>query len=169
MPGLSFDPPDNIPISEFMLNEKYGRHPFAQSRQPFTCGIAGVGYSALEVRDRVEHLAKALTKELAWDPSSGSEWDKVVAVFSLNTVRIGLGLVFEERQMHTADTGLNPDRHTYCIMGSTFRLRDHVSRQCKLHRSRVRASIKVVRIQGFVHLHSASTGCLGSCSQMPNT
>lgn len=96
IPGLSFDPPDNIPISEFMLNEKYGRHPFAQSRQPFTCGIAGVGYSALEVRDRVEHLAKSLTKEFGWDPSSGSEWDKVVAVFSLNTVRIGLGRVLEE-------------------------------------------------------------------------
>lgn len=95
-PGLPFDPPDNIPISEFMLNEKYGRHPFVQSRQPFTCGISGVGYSALEVRNRVEHLAKALTKELAWDPNSGSEWDKVVAVFSLNTVRIGLGRVLEE-------------------------------------------------------------------------
>lgn len=79
-----------------MLNEKYGRHPFAQSRQPFTCGISGVGYSALQVRDRVEHLAKALTKEFAWDLSSGSEWDKVVAVFSLNTVRIGMGLVLEE-------------------------------------------------------------------------
>lgn len=96
VPGLSFDPPDNIPISEFMLNEKYGRHPFAQSRQPFTCGITGVGYSALQVRDRVEHLAKALTKDLAWDPSSGSEWDKVVAVFSLNTVRIGFVLALEE-------------------------------------------------------------------------
>lgn len=96
IPGLSLDPPDNIPISEFMLNEKYGRHPFAQSRQPFTCGIAGGGYSALEVRDRVENLAKALTKELAWDPSSGSEWDKVIAIFSLNTVRIGLGRVLEE-------------------------------------------------------------------------
>ncbi|MCJ1342902.1 hypothetical protein MMC31_001091 [Peltigera leucophlebia] len=86
VPGLSFDPPDNIPISEFMLNEKYGRHPFAQSRQPFTCGIAGVGYSALQVRDRVEHLARALTKEFGWDPNSGSEWDKVVGVFSLNTI-----------------------------------------------------------------------------------
>lgn len=95
VPGLSVDPPDNIPISEFILNEKYGRHPFAQSRQPFTCGIAGVGYSAFQVRDRVEHLAKALTNELAWDPSSGSEWDKVVAIFSLNTVRIGLCLVLE--------------------------------------------------------------------------
>lgn len=95
VPGLSFDPPDNIPISEFMLNEKYGRHPLAQSREPFTCGIAGVGYSALQVRDRVEHLAKALLKEFAWDPNSGSEWDKVVAVFSLNTVRIGLGLLLE--------------------------------------------------------------------------
>lgn len=96
VPGLSFDPPDNIPISEFMLNEKYGRHPLAQSRQPFTCGITGVGYSALQVRDRVEHLARALTKEFGWDPNLGSEWDKVVGIFSLNTVRISSGLVLEE-------------------------------------------------------------------------
>lgn len=96
MPSLSYDPPDNIPISEFMLNEKYGRLPFAQSRQPFTCGIAGFGYSALQVRDRVEHLARALTKEFEWDSNSGSEWDKVVGVFSFNTVRISLGLTLEE-------------------------------------------------------------------------
>ena len=79
-----------------MLNEQYGRHPFAQSRQPFTCGLNGVGYSALHVRDRVEHLARALNKEFGWDPNSGSEWDKVVCVFSLNTVRISLGPVLKE-------------------------------------------------------------------------
>ncbi len=87
VPPLPFDPPDNIPISEFMLNEKYGRHPFTTSRAPFTCGVTGAEYSALEVRDRVEHLARALSKEFGWDPNSGNEWDKVVGVFSINTVR----------------------------------------------------------------------------------
>ena len=87
VPKLPFDPPDSIPISEFMLNEDYGRHPLHHARPPFTCGLSGAEYSALEVRDRVEKLTRALSKELGWHPNKGTEWDKVIGVFSLNTVR----------------------------------------------------------------------------------
>lgn len=80
------DPPDSIPISDFMLDEKWGRHPFGNSRPPFTCGLSGVEYSSTEVRDRVNALARALSKELGWKPNEGVEWDKVIAIFSLNTV-----------------------------------------------------------------------------------
>ena len=83
---LPFDPPDSIPISEFMFNEKYGRQPLKGSRPPFTCGLSGTEYTALEVRDRVESLARALSKELDWQPNVGTEWDKVVGVFTVNTV-----------------------------------------------------------------------------------
>ena len=86
VPQLPFDPPDSIPISEFMLNEKYGRHPLGRSKPPFTCGLTGAEYSATEVRDRVDKLARALSQELAWAPNAGTEWDKVAGVFSVNTV-----------------------------------------------------------------------------------
>ncbi|KAI9795347.1 MAG: hypothetical protein M1835_005960 [Candelina submexicana] len=86
VPKLPFDPPDSIPISEFMLNELYGRHPLGYSKPPFTCGLSGASYSALEVRDRVDCLARALAKEFDWHPNKGTEWDKVVGVFSLNTI-----------------------------------------------------------------------------------
>ena len=86
VPKLPFDPPDSIPISEFMLNEKYGRHPLGRSKPPFTCGLTGAEYSATEVRERVDKLARALSKELAWAPNGGTEWDKVAGVFSVNTV-----------------------------------------------------------------------------------
>lgn len=86
---LPFDPPDSISISEFMLNEKYGRRPFSNARAPFICGLTGTEYSALEVRDRVDRLARALSKELGWYPNRGTEWDKIVGVFSVNTVCIG--------------------------------------------------------------------------------
>lgn len=69
-----------------MLNEEYGRHPLHDARAPFTCGLSGTEYSALQVRDRVEDLAKGLSKELGWMPNKGTEWDKVIGVFSLNTV-----------------------------------------------------------------------------------
>jgi len=88
VPKLPFDPPDSIPISDFILEEHYGRHPLGYARNPFTCGLTGKTYSALEVKERVDFLARALAKELGWHPNQGSEWDKVCGVFSLNTVRL---------------------------------------------------------------------------------
>ncbi|QKX61035.1 uncharacterized protein TRUGW13939_08181 [Talaromyces rugulosus] len=78
--------PDNIPISEFMLDESYGRSPLSSSLHPFTCGFSGKTYSWFEVRDRVEFLARALAKEFGWNPNQGTEWDKVVGCFLLNTI-----------------------------------------------------------------------------------
>ncbi|KAJ5029631.1 hypothetical protein J3E73DRAFT_206845 [Bipolaris maydis] len=86
VPKLPFDPPDSIPISDFMLDENYGRHPLGYSHNPFTCGLTGKTYESLEVRERVDYLARGLAKELGFDPNKGSEWDKVIAVFSLNTI-----------------------------------------------------------------------------------
>ncbi len=57
------------------------------SKAPFTCGLTGVEYSMVEVRDRVDKLARSLSKELSFGPNAGTEWDKVVGVFSVNTVR----------------------------------------------------------------------------------
>ncbi|KAJ5223484.1 4-coumarate--CoA ligase-like 7 [Penicillium chermesinum] len=78
--------PDNIPISEFMLNEEYGRLPHSQSRDPYTCGLTGKTYSSRQVADRVDHIARGLAKEFNWSPNKGTEWDKTIAVFTLNTI-----------------------------------------------------------------------------------
>jgi hypothetical protein len=86
VPQLPFDPPDSISIAEFMLEEHYGRHPLGYSRPMFTCGLTGKEYSTLAVRERVDYLARGLAKELGWQPNQGTEWDKVIGVFSVNTV-----------------------------------------------------------------------------------
>ncbi|KAJ4299656.1 hypothetical protein N0V90_004902 [Kalmusia sp. IMI 367209] len=86
VPKLPFDPPDSITIAEFMLEEHYGRHPLGYSRPMFTCGVTGKEHSALEVKERVDYLARGLAKELGWQPNRGSEWDKVIGVFSVNTL-----------------------------------------------------------------------------------
>lgn len=80
------DPPDSVPISQFMLDDKYGRCPLKESQNPFTCGLSGKTYTALEMADRVEYLARALSKEFGWEPNKGTEWDKVAGIFALNTV-----------------------------------------------------------------------------------
>jgi acyl-CoA synthetase (AMP-forming)/AMP-acid ligase II len=82
--------PDDVPICDFMFDEKYGRVPLAEARDPFTCGLSGRTYSTLEVRDRVDYLSRALAKEFGWHPKKGTEWDKVIGVFCLNTVSFSL-------------------------------------------------------------------------------
>jgi hypothetical protein len=87
VPKLESGPFDSIPICDFMLDDQYGRFPLNKSRPLFTCGISGKTYTPLEVRQRVEHLARGLADELGWRPNEGNEWEKVIGVFSANTVR----------------------------------------------------------------------------------
>lgn len=69
-----------------MNNEQYGRYPLAKARNPYTCGLSGRSYTASEVKQRTDYLARAISKKLEFAPNEGTEWDKVVALFSLNTV-----------------------------------------------------------------------------------
>ena len=69
-----------------MLDERYGRVPASKSRNPYTCGLTGKTYSTKQVKERVEALARGLGKELGFDVNEGTEYDKVVGVFSVNTV-----------------------------------------------------------------------------------
>ncbi|KAG9240131.1 amp dependent CoA ligase-like protein [Calycina marina] len=86
VPKLAYYPPDTVPLSEFMLSDEYRFTSAAKSRNPFTCGISGKSYSYAEVSERVECIARALSKELGWAPNKGTEWDKVVGLFALNTI-----------------------------------------------------------------------------------
>lgn len=77
---------ESISLERFMLDENYGRAPFGVSNPPFTCGLSGKSYDWFQVKQRVDYLARALTKELGMKPNVGTEWDKVVGAFSLNTI-----------------------------------------------------------------------------------
>ena len=78
--------PDSIPVSQFVFDEKYGRASLRNSKPPFVCGLSGAQYSTLEVKERVDFLARALAADLNWSPNEGSEWDKVITIFAHNTV-----------------------------------------------------------------------------------
>ena len=80
------DPPDSITVGEFMRNEIYGRRPLARSRNPFTCGITGKTRSAAESHERSDLIAQALARVMGWEPNADLPWNKVICVFSLNTV-----------------------------------------------------------------------------------
>ncbi|KAK5135564.1 hypothetical protein LTR08_005044 [Meristemomyces frigidus] len=78
--------PDSISLETFMFDENYGRYPLGYSEPPFTDGLTGRAYNAFQVKERVDYLARALSQELGFNPDEGTEWDKVVACFSLNTI-----------------------------------------------------------------------------------
>ncbi|KAI1343576.1 acetyl-CoA synthetase-like protein [Xylariaceae sp. FL0016] len=86
VPQLPFEPPDSIPIYEFWGNEKYGRLPFDKSRNPFTCGLTGKTYTNAEMLERMELLARSLAKRLGWRPNEDTAWDKIVGLYSLNSI-----------------------------------------------------------------------------------
>ena len=119
VPQLPFDPPDSIPICDFMLTENYGRHPLGYSRPPFTCGLSGAEYSALDVCDRVESLARGLAKELGWHPNEGTEWDKVIGVFTLNTVRSVEYIYVTVQKLLTEQSSAGVGRHVDARVGDS--------------------------------------------------
>ncbi|KAI0449466.1 hypothetical protein F5B21DRAFT_494210 [Xylaria acuta] len=86
VPQLPFDPPDSIPLHEFIGNERYGRQPFSRSQNPFTCGLTGKTYTHAEMGERQELLARSLSKRLGWRPNEDTPWDKVIGLYSINTI-----------------------------------------------------------------------------------
>ncbi|KAM5346992.1 hypothetical protein ACJ41O_009997 [Fusarium nematophilum] len=85
-PSPSADPPDSVTIPDFVFTENYGRKPFARSRNPYTCGFTGKTYTTAQVVEREDLLARAIAKRLGYDVAEGTEWDRVVGLYSLNTI-----------------------------------------------------------------------------------
>lgn len=138
-PPRTFPPlssvPDSIPISDFMLDERYGRSALSTYLNPFICGISGGTYSWLEVSDRVDYLARGIAKELGWQPNQGTEWDKVIGCFLLNTVNICLELLYlpslsESRTL--THCCMKSDRYPPFVLGDTSTFWHRMSRQCRI-------------------------------------
>ncbi|KAJ0121878.1 AMP-binding enzyme [Diaporthe amygdali] len=81
MPSIA----DNIPLSDFMFDERYGRRSYDESLDAYTCGLSGRKLSAHEQKECVELLSRALAKELHWRVIEASAFDKTIGVFAFNT------------------------------------------------------------------------------------
>jgi len=88
VPPIRRDIPDSVPAGQFAIegNDDVARQAVENGKALFIDGISGNSYSRDALRQRVEWLASALAKELGWSPNEGSPWDKVVAIYSFNTV-----------------------------------------------------------------------------------
>lgn len=79
--------PDTVPVCEFVLDERYGRRPFSESRDSYVCGLTGRSIGPEQQRRQVDRLARSLSRELGWKVNQGTEYDKVACIFAYNTVR----------------------------------------------------------------------------------
>ncbi|KAJ4253392.1 hypothetical protein NW762_010548 [Fusarium torreyae] len=78
--------PDSISVADFVNTELYGRKAFSTSKSPYTCGVTGQSRTATQVAERVDHLARGLAKNVGLDPYEGTEWDRVIAIYALNSI-----------------------------------------------------------------------------------
>lgn len=80
--------PSDVSIPDFVFDEKYGRAPISESKASYICGLTGKKVTAQQQKEDHGYLARALAKELGWKVNSGTEFDKVVGVFALNTIDV---------------------------------------------------------------------------------
>ncbi|KAF5576820.1 phenylacetyl ligase [Fusarium pseudoanthophilum] len=76
-------PPNNCSIEQFLLEERYGRHPIQASLNPFTCGITSKTRTTLEVKQLVSLLAQGLAEKLGWHTAPSDQLERVAkAIFT---------------------------------------------------------------------------------------
>lgn len=53
----------------------------------FICGLTGKFIKANEAKERVESIARALSKRTGWLPQQEeTEWEKIACIYSINAV-----------------------------------------------------------------------------------
>ncbi|GAP87205.1 putative AMP-binding enzyme [Rosellinia necatrix] len=145
VPQLPFDPPDSIPLHEFIGNERYGRLPFSRSQNPFTCGLTGKTYTHAEMRERQELLARSLSKRMGWRPNEDTAWDKVVGLFSLNTI----DYLMSSYAVHRLSGIVTPANAVYSAAELEHQLRSSGSKALFTCPSLLETGLKAARASGI--------------------
>ena len=81
------DVPDDIPLFDFLVDDRFRPRKCQDSPPPFVDGVSGQGFGIAETRRRVEWLAAGLARQLGISDFSGEAWQRVVGVFAVNNVR----------------------------------------------------------------------------------
>lgn len=85
------DPPEDISLPDFIYDAQY-RVQKSDKTNTFTCGLTGRSVKSSEAKDRVEAIAKALSKRTGWVPQQEeTEWEKIACIYSINAVSLEPG------------------------------------------------------------------------------
>ncbi|KAL4915860.1 hypothetical protein BDW62DRAFT_203312 [Aspergillus aurantiobrunneus] len=86
VPQIPCEIPDTTTVGQFALDGNASLPPQCGGKPPFVDGITGKSYSSKTLSERVEWLSRSLARELGWSPNEGAPEDKVVAIYSWNTL-----------------------------------------------------------------------------------
>ena len=87
VPKIPFHLPDSTTVGEFVLSGNRNLPAEVDVKPPLVCALSGRAYySAQEIYYKVECVARSLCEDLVWSANALSPWDKVIGVFSVNTV-----------------------------------------------------------------------------------
>ncbi|KAL4880710.1 hypothetical protein BJY04DRAFT_207902 [Aspergillus karnatakaensis] len=79
--------PESLPIYEFLLKRDSRQiYNITEGRATLTCAQSDKSYTLETIQERVDALSRSLGHELGWSPNEGSSWDKVIGIFSFNTI-----------------------------------------------------------------------------------
>lgn len=71
-----------------MYDPKY-RVQKSEKPHTFVCGLSGKSIKAVDAKERMESIAKALSKRTGWVPvQEETEWEKIACIYSINAVSI---------------------------------------------------------------------------------
>lgn len=90
-PSLSdADIPDDMPLEEFLFDDRYRPRKCADSPPPFVDSVDGTGSDVQETQRRIGWLAAGLAKQLDIHDVHGDVWERVVSIFAINNVSSSL-------------------------------------------------------------------------------
>lgn len=120
VPKLTHKPCDSITVEQFMLDDEYRSIKLSESRPPFTCGLTGKSYTPLQVKSRVDHLSRALARELDSANNAHESKTRVIGLFSVNTIDT-LTLAWATHRLGAAQT---PANAAYSASELAYQLQD---------------------------------------------
>jgi hypothetical protein len=80
------DIPDDIPLCDFVFDDRYRHRKCDESPTPFVDYAEGTSYTVRETKQRIEWLAAGLAHHLGIGDVTGDVWDRVVSIFTVNNV-----------------------------------------------------------------------------------
>ncbi|KAL4869853.1 hypothetical protein BDV12DRAFT_208180 [Aspergillus spectabilis] len=86
VPDIPCEIPDSITVGQFALQGNASLPPQSGGKHPFVDAITGKSYSSKTLVERVEVLSRSLAQEFGWSPNEGAPEDKVVGIYSWNTL-----------------------------------------------------------------------------------
>ena len=79
--------PESKLVGDFITERDHKLYEWSDENPSIICALSGKSYTMKEIKTQVSYLSRSLSKSLGWSPNSGSPWEKVVGIFSYNTVR----------------------------------------------------------------------------------